>query len=67
MKHLLTLALALLLTLPATAQSAEEAIKKVCLAETQAWLDNRLVAVKIKQTSNFRAKSENGGFFISQE
>lgn len=30
-------------------------------------LYNRLVAVKIKQTSNFRAKSENGGFFISQE
>lgn len=39
MKHLLTLALALLFTLPVTAQSAEEAIKKVCLAETQAWLD----------------------------
>lgn len=44
MKHLLTLALALFLALPAFAQTPEEAIKKVCLAETQAWLDNDLNA-----------------------
>ncbi len=44
MKHLLTLALALLLAFPAFAQTPEEAIKKVCLAETQAWLDADLNA-----------------------
>lgn len=42
MKHLLTIAL--LFALPAFAQSQEDAIKKVCLAETQAWLDNDLNA-----------------------
>ncbi len=44
MKHLLTLTLALLLALPAFTQNQEEAIKKVCLAETQAWLDADLNA-----------------------
>ena len=39
MKSTFLLALALLFSLPAFAQTAEESIKKVCLAETQAWLD----------------------------
>ena len=44
MKHLLTLTFALPLALPTFAQSQEEAIKKVCLAETQAWLNADLNA-----------------------
>lgn len=44
MKHLPTLVFALFLSLPTFAQNPEDAIKKVCLAETQAWLDNDLAA-----------------------
>lgn len=43
-KHALLFALALLLALPVFSQSKEDAIKKVCIAETQAWLDADLNA-----------------------
>jgi Domain of unknown function (DUF4440) len=43
-KHALLFALALLLVLPVFSQSKEDAIKKVCIAETQAWLDADLNA-----------------------
>ena len=45
MKHLfLSLAFGLLAVAPVFAQKNEEAIKKVCLAETQAWLDQDVEA-----------------------
>ena len=67
MKHLLLLTL--LLSLPIFAQSQEEAIKKVCMAETQAWLDadfNAWVATHAQHENETVAWTNPDGSFVNE-